>query len=243
MSIQQALALLSSYVPFGIAASGLSKISPNLKSFISSAVAGGYSMNEVLGFLRKKLESPGIETERGKLEEGKERGMARPDELASLQRMKQQERGPKLIGNLATAAATLGTPFALKALQGENSGIEEVKQEPQEQPEAARRPSPSTPSANFIAKHPELGAYLDEKIASGMQPRDAALDAKAKRKFKSSIDQIESDMGQMFEDLISGLFGQARPTQSPAASTSQPSSKQAHLAALLQQLRQIRGKG
>lgn len=58
----------------------------------------------------------------------------------------------------------------------------------------------------FIAKFPELGRFLDEKINQGVSPLQAATEAKGVKKFQPQIEEIETDMEQPFEQLVSYLF-------------------------------------
>ena len=193
--------------------SGLQKINPKFKKFFDDTSKYGYPIGAALGFLQSELSGSEQQVDPN----------LRPDEAANVELKRQQDFGPRVASTIAKTAggAALGG-LGGAALSGlgsilqpdqQEAGAPSMGQEPQPQPQL-----PATPSANFIAKHPELGAYLDNLIAKGTQPREAALDAKGKRKFKPSVEQIESDMGQLFEDLISGLFQQQKPQGRPQPS-------------------------
>ncbi len=99
--ISRAIPFLSKYIPFNIASKGLKKIDPRFGNFIESSVASGYTANEIMDFIREKIGHP----EKDALESKKS---LRPDEKASLERLRQQERPIKAL----QGAASLGLGVA-----------------------------------------------------------------------------------------------------------------------------------
>lgn len=95
--------------------------------------------------------------------------------------------------------------------------------QPQDAKEPVSQEEPQQPGGfeNFLQKHPELGAFLQKELQSGLQPSDAVMRAKAVKKFRNQIEDIENDIGQPLEAIIGQLFGASqkqKKQESPAMS-------------------------
>ncbi len=191
--IDRILPLLNKFVPIGIAVKGLERISPKIKSFLGGATAAGYSANEAIDFLRNQFSGPQM----------KEPGAgARPDEKAAFNRREHEETPQKVAqGIAATGAAGLGG-LAGAALTGTSQAENLISASPQDE----QKSSQPGGFLEFIKQNPELGSYLDSLIQKGMNPIQAASEAKKHRKFGPLVQSIEGQMGQSFEDLLSQLF-------------------------------------
>lgn len=102
-------AMLSPHLSSAIAIAGLSRMNPQLQKFIAYGTAAGYGTDEILSFLREKMESQGYTALKGKLESGAREGTLRPDEMATRERIRQEELAPDIAqGALSTAAGLSG---------------------------------------------------------------------------------------------------------------------------------------
>jgi len=171
-----------------------------------------------------------------------ERPEEQPKEAPSPQRAGQ---GPLQGMDEATKAANERTDFYRKyGTYPENLAQPQVQPQvqPKAQPQAQPKVSPqvSTPSsgaANFIAQHPELGAFLDQKMEKGMSVIQAATEARKVRKLLPMIQDIEQNIGQPLEDILTQLFlGSQQGGQQAQQGTSQQQNPQlAQLADLIKQ--------
>lgn len=196
--INRILPLLNKIVPIGIAAKGLEKINPKMKSFFSGALAAGYTADQAMDFLRDQF-SPSQEKATSSL---------RPDEESAINRKEYEEAPSKVAQGLGTLAAGSLGGLAGAALTGAGKLAEENNQT--SEPERSIQPGAFL---EFIKKNPELGSYLDSLMQQGADPVQAAMKAKKHRKFAPLVQSIEGQMGQSFEDLLSQLFqGSQRPS-------------------------------
>jgi len=221
------LPLLNKFVPLGIAVKGLERVSPKIKSFLGGATAAGYSANEAIDFLRDQFSGPQM----------KQPGAgARLDEQAAFNR-RQHEETPQRVaqGIAATGAAGLGG-LGAAALTGATQAENLISGSPQTE----QKVSQPGGFLEFIKQNPELGSYLDSLIQKGMDPIQAASEAKKHRKFGPLVQSIEGQMGQSFEDLIAQLFqgvGQNTTQNScPNGQNTSQSGGDSELIAALQQI-------
>ncbi len=106
------LPLLHKAIPAILAAKGVSKLNPKLGKFISGAVAGGYTIDQAVDFLRDKFENPANRKEKERLATTSN---LRPDEEASAADIKHSEMLPNIIQNLLSGGgAALGGAIASK---------------------------------------------------------------------------------------------------------------------------------
>ena len=190
--INRILPFLNKIVPIGLAAKGLEKVNPKMKSFFSGALAAGYTADQAMDFLRQQFSGS----------QDQPSGSLRPDEEAGMNRRKFEEAPSRIAQGLGTVAAgALGgagasalTGLGQAAMQNEQSSAQETQSQ---QPGGF---------LEFIKQNPELGSYLDSLIQKGMDPIQAASQAKKHRKFAPLVEKVERQMGQSFEDLLAQLF-------------------------------------
>lgn len=205
--IQRILPFLSQFIPTALAAKGLGKIDPRLSNFFSSAAAAGYGTDAALGFLRRKLGNPAAQEEEQRLEQGEGQGTLRPDEAASLQRIRQAgaplemaQKGISALAGLGAGAATI------------------PKAQPEEQQQVQAQPRMEVPGMNtLMAKFPKLGEYLDGLIGNGHPPEQAAGMAKKEARFRKEVNEIENEVGLDFVEFISSIFRGSAPRSAPQA--------------------------
>lgn len=200
--------LLSNLLPVAIAMKGLENVSPKMKSFLASAGAAGYTADQTLDFLRSQFLSskmtPTTET-------------SRPDELSAEKRKAREDLPLKVAQGAGTLAVGLGAgALASKMTPAVAQVAKQVGQAQQAAPaqaaipavaQAAQAVAPKTSADSFIAKHPELGAYLDTLMSKhGMTPRAAAMKAKGEKRFQSAVMDIEQNTGEALPDLIARFF-------------------------------------
>lgn len=222
--------ILNKVVPFNIALQALEKVSPKLKSFISGAAAAGYASNEILDFLRSEYTNQN---------ESKEN--LRPDQEAAINRRATEERGEKnirraatlaggLAGGLGASALTKGisaaAPAAISAVasgesgQGDQPGAPTNPQSPSPiAPNEKTQPQPINMASKLIAQFPQLGKFLDGQISQGVNPVEAAANARKNRLLSPVISKIEGDIDESFEDLIGRLYAPNEPSFAKEKST------------------------
>jgi len=96
--------------------------------------------------------------------------------------------------------------------------------QPQQTPQPAAQPSTQAGGMGavlqkFISQYPDIGKALDKKLTSGKSIREAALEVKNSKLYKSLTKKIEDDMGQPFEDLLEQLFGSSAGQSAPKQSS------------------------
>ena len=211
------MSLLSPYIPIGLAMKGLEKSNPKVKSFLGGAASAGYSANEAIDFLRNEFSSPGNKEVRAQT------GHLRADEEAGKRRLEHEQAPQRLAqGAAALGAGALGG-LGSAALTGASQLAQTVNEE--EKP-SANAEQPSTQPGGFqefIKQNPELGAYLDSLMQKGMDPIQAASQAKKHRKFGPLVQSIEGQMGQSFEDLMAQLFQGSQGNGQNTSQNSRPS--------------------
>ncbi len=139
--LDKILPFLNEYIPEDIAKKGLMKSSNNLKTFIPEALASGFSMNEILKFLREKVSSS-----EQRYMQREATGTARPDEMRAADDIRQRKQDKSLGKAVAGTAAALA-PMAMagrgaqalavagggQLMTGDDSrGMEEIGYEDQE---------------------------------------------------------------------------------------------------------------
>lgn len=220
--IDRILPLLNKFVPIGIAVKGLEKVSPKLKSFLGGATAAGYSANEAIDFLRDQFSRPHM----------KQPGSgARPDEQAAFNRRQHEEAPQRAAQGVASIGAAGLGGLGAAALTGAGQIANQVTSN-QQPDQSSQQPGGFL---EFIKQNPELGSYIDSLIQQGIDPIQAASQAKKHRKFSPLVQSIESQMGQSFEDLIAQLFQGSQGSQNQRSS--QPEGDSELIAALQQILK------
>lgn len=198
---------ISKIVPEDLVKKGLEKINPKFRKVFGEAEKYGYPAGAVLGFLRSEMGGGSQEPVNPQ---------ERPDISANKELKRQSQLPQRLagaVGNVAGGAALGGlSGAALGGLSSVMSNPESSQQSP-EQVQPQTKPQPQSPEQQkpggfqtFLDKHPELGRFLDMLIGKGMEPKQAALEAKKQSKLIPMIQDIESNIGQSLEDLMGQLF-------------------------------------
>lgn len=235
--LKSGLSFLSKFVPVGLAIEGLEKTNPQIKSFLSGALAAGYTANEALDFLRQQVSSDQPEQDPDTL---------RPDEKAGLARKKQEEAPSKALqaaGTLAAAglggvgasaltrAAATAAPEAAKTVTEQSNTTEKAaqsgsglnaqairKQAEQMQPSQAQQTAQQTaqtaakavPETAFdvlLDQEPELANAIDAATNKGMSIDEAVAAVKANKKLMNAVNRVESKTGQDLASVLKQILG------------------------------------
>ena len=206
--------LLSKLIPAPLAIKGLSKLNSKVGKFIFDATAYGYGADQILDYLRNQFEGTNQSKERSRLESGSP--SLRPDELASLEQMKQREAPSRLLQKgIATAAG----------LSGGLGGMEENEIQ-DEQPAATSRSIPQVASIQEEQMQPPQGSQIPQGILEALSPKLkqfvedriskgnplARIADLAKAHFFEEINSIQKESGMRFADLLESLYGKQRET-------------------------------
>lgn len=100
MMLDKIAKLVSPYIPLGFAMKGLEKVDPRFKRFFDGAIAGGFTAESALDFIRDKIQPGEID----RLEDLSKRNTLRSDEKAGLSQLR-KEQG---VANAAATGAKLG---------------------------------------------------------------------------------------------------------------------------------------
>ena len=111
--INRILPFLNKIVPISLAAKGLEKVNPKMKSFFSGALAAGYTADQAMDFLRQQFSGS----------EDQSSGSLRPDEEAGMNRRKFEEAPSRLAQGLGTLAAGALGGAGASALTGLGQAI------------------------------------------------------------------------------------------------------------------------
>lgn len=233
-------ALLSKFIPVPLAIKGLSKLDSKLGKFIFDATAYGYGADQILEHLRGQFETKSQKQERARLESGAEN--LRPDELANLQSMKQNEL-PATLGQKAVGIAT-GLGGGLAGLNEEGEPNEQVKtnagrasQVTPIQEEQMEPPQPKQiPQGILEALSPKLKQFIEDRLSKGSGL--AQIASLAKSHFLDEIAKIQEASGMEFSDFLESLYGKQRESARAIGLKNQPSNNEAKNA-FLQGLKQL----
>ncbi len=240
--------LLSKLIPAPLAIKGLSKLNSKVGKFIFDATAYGYGADQILDYLRNQFEGTHQTQERSRLESGSP--SLRPDELSSLEQMKQREAPSRLLQKgIATAAGLSGGLGGMEENEMQNQQPKEVSrsttqvtplQEEQMEPPQKRQ----SPQGILEALSPQLKQFVEDRISKGGPlNRIAAL---AKSHFFDEVNQIQQESGMEFSDLLESLYGQERNSARVMGLQQQPDQGKQQLAnsmmAAVEMMRQLRGK-
>ena len=219
MTFQKALSFLSPYIPAALAIKGLGKVSPELESFVTSAAAGGYSTDSILGFLRNKLEAPGYSQEQNRLEQGQQQGSLRPDEAASMQRTSERERIPRAVGAGLSAAGAVAAPYAASAASSALGGGAQQQQGEQKSQQA--QPKQGFDALSGLQEFPELIKFIQDEQASGGNAQSISSKARKSMRLRTSVETIEQTANEPFENLLARLLGSDQQQAQPKQQSSQ----------------------
>lgn len=231
--INRILPLLNTLLPASLAIKGLSKIDPRLEKFLSYSAASGYSADAALNFLRDKIQSEGESVEQQRLAQGKQQETLRPDERAAQQRIQETNRVPNTLSKVA--AGGIGALTGLSGMRSQNQGKK------QDETNKSTSESSFDPLAG-LKEFPELMQFIASEQASGGNAQSIASKARKSAKLSKSVNAIEKNIGEPFENLLSRLLGQSQQTQQTQQATQQGSQgKQQFLQGLNQLGQMIQG--
>jgi hypothetical protein len=205
--IQQILPFLNKVLPTSIALKGLSKVDPRFERFFTQSAAAGFSTNAALDFLRSKFESSGEQEYKQTLKSRIEQGIARPDERASFEKIRQSQ----VPLNLAQKGISLATGLAagIPGLQPQESDKETAAELQASQKQAAPTQPEQRGSVGvneFAKRHPMLAKFVKTKLDQGLDLLDAAGEARANKKLRKEVDEVERTTQQPLENVLSYLF-------------------------------------
>lgn len=125
----------------------LGKFLPGIGSFVSGAYTAGYAADQILDFVKDKLENPGERRNRQQLQSRAEQGIARSDEEAALTQMEQNKSpanaliglgklGAQAAGGMASARVGAEQQAQEQAIQQQKVDQQKVQFEAQQQHQA-----------------------------------------------------------------------------------------------------------
>lgn len=195
--ISKILPFLNQLIPAGLATKGLSKINPRIGSYIADATAAGYSVNQILDFLRSQTSPQKDES-------------LRPDQMAAESRISQ---GNLPVEALKTGASTVAGAGAISAVPSILGGILEGGQSQQETPN----------QQNIIEQYsPELFQFISDLIGKGRSPLEAGALAQLDKRFMKVIKSMETDHKTPFSSILQSVFGSTQQNkQQQGADTDQ----------------------
>lgn len=217
--------LLSKLIPAPLAIKGLSKLNSKVGKFIFDATAYGYGADQILDYLRNQFEGTHQTQERSRLESGPP--SLRPDELSSLEQMKQREAPSRLLQKgIATAAGLSGGLGGMEENEIENQQPKEVSRSaPQVTPiQEEQMDAPKgtqIPQGILEALSPKLKQFVEDRISKG-NPLARIADL-AKAHFFEEINSLQEESGMAFADLLESLYGKQRETSRVLGLKNQPS--------------------
>lgn len=95
---------LSRALPVSLGLKGLSKTDPRIQRFVGYATSAGFGADQIMDYLRSKLENPQDQATRSQMESDEAQGRLRPDERANLSMIRESQR-PKDIAQTGLSAA------------------------------------------------------------------------------------------------------------------------------------------
>lgn len=102
--ISKLLPFASKSLPVALGLKGMSKIDPRIQRFVGYATSAGFGSDQIMDYLRSKLENPQDQATRSQKESDEAQGRLRPDERANLSMIRDSQR-PKDIAQAGLSAA------------------------------------------------------------------------------------------------------------------------------------------
>lgn len=207
------LSLLNEHVPEELAFKGISKISPELGSFLTRGLSAGLPIASGLDFLRNKLSN----------EETSSNSSLRADEKAAQTQIKQSRNESNNIKSLAKLGLGIAGGAGLSGLANglvsnaltqnpQSSSINPV--EPVQPNEPMQQPNQAPNNQNIIEQYsPDLHQFLLSEIQKGRSPIEAGALAQVSGKFKKEIARITKDHKADWSAIIESVFGKGEVTQ------------------------------
>lgn len=210
------------YIPASLGMKALTRINPKFKNFFTEAASYGIDTNRAIDYLTDRFSNPSTQQFEGQLEQGANQGTLRPDEMAARSEISNANIPSKLLKGAASfggaglalgsgesdqqeQAAQAASPNSGGAGQATQGGPSPQPQAPAQQPQG--NPPGFNPASSFLIQFPELGKFMEEQIAQGIDPQSAAALARKKRLLAPIIQKIEKKTREDFGQLASRLFG------------------------------------
>ena len=196
--IQKILPFLNKLVPAGIAYKGLEKVDPNLRRFFKGAFLTGFSVDQAVDFLRNKAQNANMVDEEGRILNKKGKGSARPDELATLQKIRKQKGAEDALASGVSLGAGAAGGILSDMLLGEEEPTRSQRSEQVrlDQLAKARQRKPSTMQTERDRFNKAYPGSMREKMAAQEQQ---ALEVAANQSEETDANELFS---QAMQDWI-----------------------------------------
>lgn len=212
--------LLSPYVPVGFAMKGISQLDPKYKKFLTGAIAGGYTADQAIGFLRDKFTSGNPNAKFDKFEK---QGNLSSEEGASQAFRGNQKRFEGALESGAKGAAALvgggvasGILGGAEAMQGGAAYPSAIDQMPQ-RPEQIEGRSPKQIGYDEFNPQPKEGESVTPPIQPNQQQQAARITALKKarelQQQKSMLEQEVQRFQQGYQQRVADLRQQEEAIQ------------------------------
>ena len=133
----------------------IGKFVPGIGQFVSGAFTAGYAADQILDFVKDKLESPAARRNRQQLESRSEQGVARSDENAELSQMEQQRAPGNALAGLGRLGAQAAGGIVSARAGAAQQGIENQQQQQQLQLQQADQQQQQQQQAQKISQYQE----------------------------------------------------------------------------------------
>lgn len=196
-ALSKILPWLNQALPVGAAVKGLGKVNPKMSDFIYKSIGAGYGADQILDFIRNKLEPEGQQREEGRLRSKEAQGSLRPDEKISLDSRRDTDKLQSTVSaGAGLVAGALGVPG------GTEETIDIISQE-----------------------SPDLYQFIKEQISQGRSIDEAGAIAQNSKEFSSIINRLKKKTNRNWSDILVEVFGgkeQPRAQQSSRQKEAQP---------------------
>ena len=201
----------------------IGKFVPGIGQFVSGAFTAGYAADQILDFVKDKLESPAARRNRMQLQSRAEQGVARPDEQASLSQMEQQRAPMEALGGLGKLGAqAIGGVASARAGAAQQANDQALQQGQIQAQEAATQQRQAQGAAQLQQRQAEQAAQMQQK----QQAMQDAQQRQAQQDQLATIQRQQSDIRRK-EDLEFKKRAEERAIEKHKAALSKPNIKQA----------------
>lgn len=213
----------------------LNKLNPRMKDFIQYGIAAGYGTNEILDFLRNKIEGPTSVAEENRLEQGMAEGTLRPDEKAAYTERKVRNRPLDIAQAVAPLAGGITAGLLSRGLgdaqqteaipgnigNGKNEGIGEAQSMSIPNPlskegisEDLKKIESTQPASQaFEENFSHLFDRVREGLENGISPEDIYETLKKRPLYRPLVASFEKKEGRTFLERIYEIAGMQRRNQ------------------------------
>ncbi len=233
--------LISPYLGTALSIEALKKFSPQVKNFIGYGLAAGYGTDQILDFMRSKMESESFGAEKERLEKGVQQGGLRPDEQAASAQISENERLPNLIeGGAKLAGRVAGGALGSGLLGGigdnEESPVQDQNPQPatpnpiaSQEPQQLQKPPKQQQEKGFLDQFPQLMQAAQKGLQEGLSPENVYQALMKHPSYSGLVKKYEESEGRSFLENIYEISG-----QKGQSGQNQPSSSQERLLKILQ---------